>query len=77
MNERTQERRPTPEEVEALQRSALDFLEEIIRCRMEGAFGEEGMATLRQLVINPVREELRDGVDIDAVHRLYPGQVRA
>jgi hypothetical protein len=52
-------RRPDPEEVEAIQRSALDLLESIIRCRMESTFGEEGMAVLRQLVINPVRKDLR------------------
>lgn len=59
MSETKQDRRPSPEEVEAMQRSALDLLESIIRCRMEDAFGEEGMAMLRQLVINPVRKELR------------------
>lgn len=51
--------KPDPQQVESMQRSALDLLESIIRCRMEDVFGEEGMATLRQLVINPVREELR------------------
>lgn len=51
--------KPNPEQVEAMQRSALDLLESVIRCRMEDVFGEEGMATLRQLVINPVRKELR------------------
>lgn len=69
MNAAMQIRRPTPEEVEAMQRSALDLLESIIRARMEHVMGEEGMATLRQLVINPVRKDLRDGVDIDAAHR--------
>lgn len=52
-------RRPSSEEVEAMQRAALALLEDLIRCRMEHMFGEEGMATLRQLVINPVRKELR------------------
>lgn len=51
--------KPDPKQVESMQRSALDLLESIIRCRMEGVFGEEGMTTLRQLVINPVRKDLR------------------
>jgi hypothetical protein len=58
MSDTTQVRRPSPEEVEAMQRSALDLLEAIIRGRMESVFGEEGMATLRQLVIDPVRKDL-------------------
>ncbi|CAG4887874.1 hypothetical protein [Paraburkholderia saeva] len=59
MNADMQIRRPTPEEVEAMQRSALALLESLIRGRMEDVFGEEGMETLRQLVINPVRKDLR------------------
>jgi hypothetical protein len=59
MSDSKQVRRPSPEEVEAMQRSALDLLESIIRCRMENVFGAEGIATLRQLVINPVRKDLR------------------
>ncbi|MFM0101977.1 hypothetical protein PQR01_00315 [Paraburkholderia rhynchosiae] len=59
MSETEQVCRPSPEEVEAMQRNALDLLEAIIRCQMENVFGEEGMATLRQIVINPVRKDLR------------------
>lgn len=59
MSDSKQVRRPSPEEVEAMQRSALDLLESIIRGRMENVFGAEGIATLRQLVINPVRKDLR------------------
>jgi hypothetical protein len=52
-------RRPTPEEVESVQRASLDLLEDIIRCRQEHVVGEEFMNTLRELVINPVRKDLR------------------
>jgi hypothetical protein len=52
-------RRPTSEEVEGVQRASLALLEDIIRCRQEHVVGEEFMNTLRELVINPVRKELR------------------
>jgi hypothetical protein len=71
MSEQKQPRRPTPEEVEQFKRTTLDFLEDIIRCRQEHVVGAEFMDTLRDLIINPVREDLREGVDIDAVHRLH------
>ncbi|MFM0507676.1 hypothetical protein [Paraburkholderia sp. RL17-373-BIF-A] len=52
-------RRPTSEEVEGVQRASLALLEDIIRCRQEHVVGAEFMNTLRELVINPVRKDLR------------------
>jgi hypothetical protein len=59
MSDTKQARRPDPAEVESFQRVSLDLLEAIIRGRQEHVVGDDFMNSLRELVINPVRKDLR------------------